>query len=404
MKRSIIGCMVLFICVAAVTACSSKNMPNRREIDEMELVRVVGIDKSPADPEMIQLSAASKEQSTAGNKGGELGTGKPKSFLFLSEGKTVFDAARTIQTHTDKKFFWGHVDFILMGEEAARDDIGKYLDFFSRDGELRLDTRVFLVKGTSARELLEKVSGSEVFVADQLKSLEKNVEMLSISEAMELIELMEELDKGHSAGVVPSLFLTEHSGEHRGSSEEKTKNIEVDGYAVIKEFKLIDFVGRPYSRGYNFIKNKARSMVIEVEDPAGKAIALELIDSRTRIIPEFEGDQLKKVIFETTFSSNIDEVHSRADVFNEETLTWLEEKQSQKIKEEMEYVIALAQKNKADFLDLGHIINMKHPYKWHAIKEQWNKIFPDLKTDVKVKSKIMRTYDIKEPIGYQGGQ
>lgn len=396
--------MVLFICVAAVTACSSENLPSRREIDEMELVRVVGIDKSPTDPEMIQLSVASKEQSTAGSRGGEASSGKPKSFLFLSEGTTAFDAARTIQTHTDKKFFWGHVDFVLIGEDAAREDMGKYLDFFSRDGELRLDTRVFLVKGTSARELLEKVSGSEVFVADQLKSLEKNVELLSVSEPMELIELMEELDKGHSAGVVPSLFLTEHPGEHKGSSEGKTQNIELDGYAVIKDFNLVDFIESPYSRGYNFIKNKAHSMAIEIEDPAGKAIALELINSRTRIIPEFEGGQLKKVVFETIFSSNIDEVHSRADIFNEETLTWLEERQSQKIKEEMEYVIALAQKNKADFLDLGHVINMKHPYKWHAIEEQWNKIFPDLKMDVKVKSKIMRTYDIKEPIGYKGGQ
>ena len=112
----------------------------RREIDDLLLVEVLGLDKSNdgAGNHIITIASRILEQSEGGQTqqdgSGEEGKVSPggKALITTTQGKTLFDAVRNIQNNTDKSLFWAHTKYLLIGEEAARDNIAKYIDFASR--------------------------------------------------------------------------------------------------------------------------------------------------------------------------------------------------------------------------------------------------------------------------------
>jgi spore germination protein KC len=127
--------IILLFSLSNLTGCKAGFLPQRREISDLQLVQVIGADKSVDNPDSSMLTIASKKLTDGGGQdstgsGGEGRSSKgEKAQVLTSEGKTIFDAARNIQTHSDKTIFWGHTDYYLIGEEAAKESINKYIDF-----------------------------------------------------------------------------------------------------------------------------------------------------------------------------------------------------------------------------------------------------------------------------------
>lgn len=168
MRKIIIG-TVLMLLLANLTGCKNSVLPQRKEIDDLQLVQVVGIDKLEDSIYNCMVTIASKNLETeggqdgSGNTAGDTGSSKAQALILTSEGKTIFDAVRKIQTHSNKTIFWGHCEYYLIGEDAARDNISKYIDFFTRDHELRIDFKVYIVKGSTAVSIIKSIfSLSEV--------------------------------------------------------------------------------------------------------------------------------------------------------------------------------------------------------------------------------------------------
>jgi len=188
MKKNIIG-IIRRIILAAVpillllnlTGCKHSFLPPRKEIDDLQLVQVIGIDKLSYSTNDCMLTVASKNlevggsQEQSGGTDGSSGGSKSKALVLTSTGKTFFDAARNIQTHSNKTIFWGHSQYYLIGEEAAKDNISKYIDFFTRDHELRIDSKVYIVKGSTAKDLIEQFNKSEYYIAEKLDILGKTL-------------------------------------------------------------------------------------------------------------------------------------------------------------------------------------------------------------------------------------
>lgn len=175
---------------------------------------------------------------------------------------------------------------------------------------------------------------------------------------------------------------------------------------IIKDLKLIDFIHRPISRGYNFIHNKVISGTIDVSDPKGNTVSMEILGSETSIVPKIEGNRLVGVNIKTRFETNINEIHSTENIFKQDTLRFLEQQQSNEIKSEMEKCVEFAKEHKTDFIGIGKKVNLKHPIIWEGLKDQWPLIFANLPVAIEVESKINRTYNIREPNGYteEGGK
>ncbi len=397
--------ITLMLAVLFLSGCKTDFLPLRHEIDDLQLVQLVGVDISEDGNPMITIASKRMDDrddsDQQGNNGGSSGSSeraKGKAQIQTSEGKTVFDAVRNTRTHGDKVVFWGHTKYYLIGEEAAKESIIKYFDFFTRDHELRIESMIYIVKGSTAKELIEEINKTEYFIVDKLDSLGKNIKLLSTSEEMKVSDLMRFIDIHHGSARLPCIELV-----CRDNEEGKTPiGIDICGYAVIADLKLVGYIGLDISRGLNLITNNVKSSIVAVKDLLGRDASLEIIESNTEVIPKFVGDELTDVTVKTVVQSNLGEIQSLADISEEASIHYMESQQSEILENEIKQVIDQILKSKSDCLNICDKIRMRRPLKWRRIEDQWMQIFPKIHYAIQVKSIIERTYEVKEPSGYQG--
>lgn len=400
MGKRIILCFFILIIVILNTGCAQLKLPERTEIDELFMISVIGIDKGIEDPNNIYMTIlAQTTHDSGGTSGGQNGQNskQPESSIFSREGPTSFNVAREFQTFSDKEMFWGHVDYYIIGEDAAKEGIYKYVDFLVRDHSMRPTSEIFIAKGSTAKEFIEKGSTGSYFISDRLKSDVRNARLYIGAEEIELLEFIKMLYSRNSCTVVPTVYLMTGENE-KENGKEVPIDICLDGYAVFKNYKLVNMLDNEMTSSQNFLTDKVSSGVIDVKGPDGAKVSLEIIDSNTNVNSIFKYGQLQGMTVTVKFTTNVVEVHSPSLILNKETLDFLTNEQSKTIKEEIEKTIKFAQQNNIDFINMSNTIETKHPALWKQYKDSWEEIFPLLPINVEVQTKINRTYDIKNPI------
>ncbi|MBC8532201.1 Ger(x)C family spore germination protein [Gehongia tenuis] len=396
MKRWIALAVTLILgCV--LTGCgSSRILPVRREINEIEMVRALGLDQGSENAGNIRITASidklggtTESETSSKGEGGGGGGGTGNVVVMSREAATVANGMNEMQFGVDYTIFWGHMGFIIFGEDAAREGIAKYIDALARNNELRLNSNVFVAEGISAEELMNKTKESDSVLADQLQALITSAEALSTGAPVDLLGLVNMLDNPSTAGVVPILALEEEDGK---------PVVVIKGYGVIKDDKLVDTIETPDSYGVAILRNRMNEHIVEVELEDGNRVALELLESACKVRPVFEGEELREIVFEVHFTTNVTEIQSQVE-FTEDLLSELAKLQSDQVKGQLEELIGRAQDLKADFLGAGQALEAQHPLRWRKMKDDWNETFGAIPIRVEIESKVNRTYNIREPNG-----
>lgn len=372
------------------TGCS-RLIEGRTEIDKILFVTVFGIDTISDGEDTIRITISSPSAGPPDQPGG--GT-KKELHIFTSQGRSVFEALRKLRLFGHKKIFLGHVGFIIIGEAAAQNNVQKDLDLLARDHELRLNSKVFVVKGNTAKEVIEASDGNDEFLSKYLENLQDNAGGLSQSGEIELIKLLQALDRKDAAPYIP--YITVRDNASYPGLYSKNMDIYLEGYAVFKGTSLYGYIKDSESRGFNWIKNKIESGAIVVRTKQGNIVTLEIIKSKARITPVIDNENIR-ISLKLQMYSDVAEIEATEDIFNEPALSYLEAKQSEIIKSEMQSIVAYSQKANIDFLEISSAVQHKYPVKWKSIKAKWKEIFPKLAINIDVESKISRTYNIEEP-------
>jgi spore germination protein KC len=400
MSKKILKTLLCFVCGMLLAGCDKDVLPARGEIEEFEVMRVVGMDRSKEDPSNMEITYITESSKQSGS--GDAGSGGgPKEYgIMSSSGHTLFEAQRKLKSHSDRKMFLGYVDFILIGEEAAKEDFSKYFDFLTRDHELRFSPRVFIIKDGTAKDFMRQTTSVDKYVADRLDNVKADIENLSNFDEVTVNEVISMLDDNSSTGtVIPALKAVEIKDEMIIGGKLAEQDIETSGYAVLKDFKLVGFIDESISTGYNFLISKVKSCPVSVRDQTGQYVALEVINETTKVKTHFNGGTLEGVTYDTHIYVNIDEQHSKNDIYTQEGIDHLDAALSDAIRSQMEQVLARSKEFGVDCTALGEHIRFNNPYKWERIKDRWKELYPNLKIDVRVSTDIRRTYDIEKPNG-----
>ena len=208
---------------------------------------------------------------------------------------------------------------------------------------------------------------------------------------------MQFVDIHHGSARIPCIYLTSRESE----TGKQVYDIESCGYAILSDIKLVGYLDKDISRGVSLITNDIESSVIVVKDMTDQDVSLEIIRANTKVIPFFNGDNLERVLLKTKVISHLGEIQSLAEYTNENSISYMEIQQSEILKNEMQSALEKILELKADCLDICDRIRLKRPLKWHKIEDQWAEIFPNIKFDIQVESKIRRTYELREPSGYK---
>ncbi|HCC07431.1 MAG TPA: hypothetical protein DEP72_04645 [Clostridiales bacterium] len=391
-------CILIIIFYTSLMFSGCENIVKGRiEIDKTGFIRTVAFDKSKENDDNMKLTFALKGKSGGGNA---KESGSSGFSIISEEGKTIFDANRKVRTFVSKNIFWGHMVFILIGEDAAKDDIIKYLDFATRNQDIRYTLNVMIVKGATGEEAINKIRTKDITVTETLSSLIDNAGDVSVSSKLELGEIVQMLDSEYSCVYIPYIELVNKIKEEEDGKEVLEPSLE--GYAIFKDAKLIGYINGGTSRGANWVNNKGDTGTTIVKDSKGKDICLEIINIKSKTIPEIKDDKIK-VKIEINMTSDVTEYEGREDIFKEKALKDIEKQQEDIIKNEVKSAIKYAKEKEVDFLGIGDAVYHKYPIEWEIYKKKWPKTFKNLPISVDVMTKINRTHNITQPTGMKEG-
>jgi spore germination protein KC len=384
----------LLICLILNTGCQSMGnlFADRYEIDKMDFVRGIGIDfiDSKFILSVFLERAAKKKKQHAAIQGTSEGE------VLYTEGKSVVEAVKKLDKFSDKHIFLGHLSFIIIGEEAAKTDMIRTLDFLSRNNQIRITSDIFIAKNINALDLLDKASSFDKFIGDKLRNLTENDWAEFLISNANLLSILEKMDNETIGYTIPCITIANNIIIKDGKNE---TNISMDGYAVFKNNRLLTYTNDYETElGINIINNKVSAGDIVVNILNDVTVTLDILNMDTKVKTSFN-DLKPSVNIETNVSLNIGELSKPVDIFNTQDFDEIDRAQAANIKKYINKAIKFAQDNNVDIFSFSETIHRQHPYKWEDLENKWAEIFPTIPYAVNIKSQIKRTYNIKQTQG-----
>lgn len=360
-----------------LTGCRGNVLPYAREMEDMTLIRALGMDLEETG---VQVTAASGAQS----QGADQGTAPPE--VLSARSDTVSGAVAAMQSYGSSYVFFGHVGELLLGEEMAKNGLAQALDYVERDVEMRLDTGLFVIRGT-AGEAMSVSAGEDSSSAERLEALEDDTGLNGATMKRSARQVLADFGAG-GASFVPALVLLPREEGDGGTGEGTLSSA---GYAILKEEGLVGWAVGDAALGVNLLLEEVEADVLELPGPAGGRPALRVVEAKTKIKPIFDGETLTGLDVSCTVEANVAQAPAGLDgEALEELRTALEETGERRLKAALE----LSQGLNADFMGLKKRAGLAAPWRWAALREQWDGAFGTLKLQVTVKGTVQRGYDI----------
>jgi hypothetical protein len=294
--------VVFIIFILSVVLWNKVVMPSKREISDLALIKVVGLDiinegiykvqhtnvrtdTSSSNTSSFQPSGGSSSgKSSSGGSSSQSQTNEIKNNkLFSVKAATFSDAVRTFQTYTDKTLTGSHVLFFIIGEDFAKNGIDLGLDFNERDYEIRSNSIIYITKKSSSYDFLYKATQSTYDVDQKLASMDKNNDAKSISYKTTILDVQKILYSPDGCGLIPSIEIIDNeknknlqqadpSTSPNNSIIDRQTAIAVSddtlfdfsGYGIIRDKKLIGYLDREESLTANILTNKALGFNINI--------------------------------------------------------------------------------------------------------------------------------------------
>lgn len=373
---------------------------DEKEMNEIGIVTGVAIDKNLQNSQYV-ITLQVILPANMGKKEG----GKEKPYKNISgEGNTIFAAQRNLSKKYERIPFYPHNRLIIVDENVAKEGLTNVLDFFTRDIESRDNVMLAVSKNVRASELLNYENKTEKIPSI---SLSKFNNVLYRNPGSVYKTVLDYNQRSHSYGIDPVLgvftLLPSTNISQMDSDTQKTE-INYTGSAVFVYDKLQGFLNGDETEAYNFAVGKIKSAAIDINGLQNKdqLITTQVLSEQSRIVPHLDGSQIS---FDIAISDvvNIGEVHDNTDVTELTVINKLEKEHDEKVEANVKALIQKLQVNyKSDICGLGQSFYKKYPKQWEKIKNDWSKIFPNVRCNVTVKSTLTRsgTTDKKNKVMY----
>ena len=361
-------------------------LPYATDITTVELMRTIGLDGGTDG--RLRVTVCGGVQQT--NSGGD-----PQPPLLLTgEADTVYAACTQLETHSDDYIFYGHVTHCLLGQSAAAMGTDDLLDFLERDIQMRLITKLYVVRG-EAGEALAAETGETWAPVDRLDAIGKDFAVQSTSYGYSVGDFAAQLEQNGCA-LAPALVLAPAAGGRPG--EETPRTLQISGFAWFRDGVLAGYLGEGAARGANVLLNQVESGTVDVPLPGGGRAALRLTQCKCEWTPEIEDGVLTGLTARWQVQADLAELRGKNDPEDPAVLSALETSLAHRLRREAMAAVFLSQQGEADFLHLEQKARLAAPGDWGAIRAGFRAGFGDLPIRVEVSAAVARTYDVSRPM------
>ncbi|MBG9453852.1 spore gernimation protein [Lysinibacillus sphaericus] len=372
------------ICLLMILTIFLSGCWSKRELNELAIVAALGIDKVDNEfditVQVVIPGEISSKQPTSG---------RSPVITYHSKGATVFEAIRKMTTVTARKLYFSHLQIVVLGDELAKEGMGKPLDLISRDHEFRNDFDVIVAHDATAEEVLNVLTPIEKVPANKmLNSLRTSEKSWGTTQSIKIDELIITLNNKETSVVMSAIEI--HGDKSVGMAQTNVKKskstaiLKYAGLAVFKEDKYIGLLTEDESRSLGFLKDKIESTIEIIACPKEGNLSTEITHSKTKIKGKFENGS-PKINVSIDVNQNVGEVECDIDLTKEKSLHYVNKKTAELIKKRIEKTISTVQQSyRVDIFGFGEALHRTNPKEWKKIKKDWLTIFQELPVKVEV--------------------
>lgn len=365
--KKVVFIIIIFIICIILSGCW-----DYREMRELGIVSAIAIDKADEADKILVTAQIINANNIS--QPGSTGSGEKAYFNINATEDTIYKALRQITHKIDRKIYASHMKVLIINKSMAREGILEYIDFFIRDPEPRNNIYLLVSEGKAADILniepdIEKINGN--YINNMIKS---NF-AVSQSADINLQEFLQNLISENTSSVTPLIRIEENK-------------LVLGGGAIFKENKYVGSLNEKEARGLLWILDRVKSgILINKGFEEGDKISFETIRVSSNIDPVIKDNEII-INIEIYNKSEIGETTGCVNLYSDLQLSAMKKRNATVINNEIKAVIKKAKELNTDIFGFGEMIYKKYPDEWYKIRDNWDLLFPELKSNILVESDI----------------
>ncbi len=306
--------------------------------------------------------------------------------LDLSTGSSPYDALNRYTQHGSRIPFYQHTQVYVFGKDGAEQGIYRFIDTINRN-PLGRSNVLMVVSEKKASDILGIQDGMENIQAFGMAAEIKLSAAFSKYPAVTSMEFTNRLMSETTDPIAPIVGVFEETG----LKGEKIQEIRITGTAVFKRDKMIGRLNEQESSGLLWAINKVKKGYVTIPEAS-----LEIIKSKSKIIPELQDNKIK-ITIKIHEESNLLEYKAQKDI-NSDILNKLEKEQAKEIKSQVMAAVKKSFSLDADVFGFGEAVHRKYKREWKDVKPLWDELYPDIEVVVNVETHINEIGDMNKAL------
>lgn len=372
----------LFLICVLFTGCWDKT-----EIENKQLISVIGIDAgedavkdskgfngAKQSLKNIHLTFGMPDLSQVGPDKGAQASDK----YIEADGFSFQDAVSNARLKSSRSIKFSHTDLLVLSEKLVKypDLFKETLDYLHREPSLNRNMYVVLSKGDTSKYIKLKTDiekNMETYVIGLIQNDYRNSRVIPVTLNDFMVEMSE---NGNS--LLPVI-----------DTNKDTKDIEVQGSAVIKNFILTGELNPTQTSDIELLKGKLKgsNKVIYV---GGHPLDINIDDVSRKVKVHETGGKLKFDV-KLKIESQIKDYYLGKKLFSVDELNYIQNVFNDSIKKDCYKTLYITQdKYKADLVGFREYVQKYHPVLWKKIKNNWDEKYKNAVIDLNIDTQIRR--------------
>ena len=378
MKNWLKICFLLSLSVACLLSFSSCEKPGT-ELSELMIMQGIGIDTT-SNGFKVTVEILNNEQS--GSPGGN-GNSENKTKIYTAEGKTVGEALRKLITKSGNEPMFAHNRVIVIGEEAANRNLSDILDFFERNYDSRASQLLCVAKNTTGEKVIRAKLLTDTIKSKILENMLEESAKQSLVPKVRIIDAINYI-KDEASGLCIPAVKVQRNGEN--------ENFDLDGCAIFGTDSTFSmYIDSQAAEGIAILNDKIEEGVISADLPNGQKASFYINKGKSKYKITQENGVLHYNLT-VKISCDLEGVQG-AEYFNTDTgvieafQTAVGEALCKKAENTL---IVLQGRHGADVVRYGKRLRLKENDLYNNLKNDWDKIFPQIKLTITADVTIRR--------------
>ena len=345
MKKIIVILFILFL-----TGCY-----NYKELNSLDIVSSIGIDyeDNMYDVSVQVLNGKQSKDSE-----------DSQIIVYDSKGKTINEALRNMYSKTSKELYRGHITNLVLSQDVAKKGIINIIDVFERYTDIRDEMNIMVVKNESAKNTLKVLTSEELVPAEYLNlAIDNKTKKTGATSSTKLDEFSSNYLKKYIDPVITTVSVKNYKNkgdtiDNITTSDPITK-LYVNNIGITHNGKLVDYLNKKETIGYNFITNKIDNIVVPIKCNKNSYASISIINSKTNK-KIYKKDNKYIIELKVNSISNISEYNCSNNINNNDSISFIEKKTNKVIRNYMNLALKKQNNTNSEFLGLKRMIYLNN--------------------------------------------